>query len=116
MTTLTKANLIRRHRYCWQNVDTGLYLQSFDPDFVPPPEAPRYPNGLALWTDNIEEALTFASPAGAFACRQQQSNWYPFRPDGEPNRPLTALTLLLKPVVIAPPADSPPTPTEGPFR
>ena len=60
-----------------------LYLKSFDPD------------GHNGWgdtqlTDNIAEAFRFNSTAHAMEFWRQQSKTKPLRPDGKPNRPLTA--------------------------
>lgn len=47
-----------------------------------------------LWTSpSIEEAKTFPSVAEALEYWQQISPTVPVRPDGKPNRPLTAYTM-----------------------
>lgn len=49
--------------------------------------------GSAAFTDNIEEAMVFASPGDLFATVTMTSTVRPLREDGHPNRPLTALTI-----------------------
>lgn len=44
------------------------------------------------------QAKTFASQAEAHAFWTQISTRRPRRPDGEPNRPLTAFTVMIEPV------------------
>jgi hypothetical protein len=68
-------------------VVVGPYLQSSDPDA-------DSGFGAEVWTDDPAKALRFATFASAMACWQAQSNVRPFRPDGRPNRPLTAYSVL----------------------
>jgi hypothetical protein len=69
----------------------GAWLRSFDPD-VHGPGKP-YPSGDAKFTVNPAKALRFATTGEAFEFWRQQSRVCPLRPDGEPNRPLTAFTI-----------------------
>lgn len=66
------------------------YLEWFDFDFA---------NGLGRgqFTRDRTKALTFASPAKAMEFWKTISSVRPFRPDGKPNRPLTALTVEVAP-------------------
>ena len=51
--------------------------------------------GDAIWTNNPAEAIVFATATEAHACWTEQSRARPLRPDGQPNRPLTAFTIQL---------------------
>ncbi len=51
--------------------------------------------GEAVWTDDLAEAIEFATASEACACWTEQSRLRPVRPDGQPNRPLTAFSLML---------------------
>jgi len=64
----------------------GLYLKSYDPDG-------HGGLGDVHATDNLSEAMRFPDVASAMACWQQTSTVRPRRPDGKPNRPLTAFTI-----------------------
>lgn len=66
----------------------GWYLASYDADG-------NDGWGEAVWTDNPAEALEFATATDARACWAEQSRLRPLRPDGQPNRPLTALSVQL---------------------
>lgn len=57
--------------------------------------------GETVFTDRIHEALTFLSPMEAMQFWQQQSLAVPLRPDGKPNRPLTAFTCEIAPKEVA---------------
>jgi hypothetical protein len=45
--------------------------------------------GLALFTPNLDQAMTFASKGEAMEYWRTQSKTVPNRHDGKPNRPLT---------------------------
>src|SRR5688572_16043371 len=64
-------------------VQKGDYLEFADPDAN---------NGMGddRWTDDINKAKKFATFQAATECWQMQSTVQPIRPDGRPNRPLTA--------------------------
>lgn len=70
--------------------ETGDLVKWYDPDFVPPAPNPPYPNGAVDFTRDPAEALTFDSFAHGFEFWRQESTSIPVRPDGRPNRPLTA--------------------------
>lgn len=80
------------------HLDTGLLLKSYDPDFYPPPPRPPYPNGLAEWTQDPAQAMHFADFGAAWRTIGLTSTTFPVRPDGLPNRPLSALDLVFVPV------------------
>jgi hypothetical protein len=71
----------------------GQYLKSFDPDFFDPDFGDTKITGLALWTDDVSKAKSFANYAAAFAEWNRQSKRIPFRSDGKPNKPLTAFSV-----------------------
>ena len=48
-------------------------------------------------TTERHRAMAFADPGQAMAAWNSQSKRLPLRPDGRPNKPLTALTVELKP-------------------
>lgn len=52
--------------------------------------------GKADWTTNPNKAKRFADKAEAFEYWQTQSKTHPTRPDGRPNRPLTAYTVEIR--------------------
>ena len=54
--------------------------------------------GSAEWTEDINEAMTFDSTIEAWHVWRTQSETVPFRPDGEPNRPLTAYSVQIMPI------------------
>lgn len=64
------------------------YLKTFDPD-----AGDGVVTGDATATADVDEAMKFASVGAAISFAMQQSTRVPLRPDGEPNRPLTAFTL-----------------------
>lgn len=70
----------------------GTWLREFDPDAGPLP----YPTGFADDTSDSALALRFESAADALAFAQTQSTRTPLRPDGQPNRPLTAFTVSIE--------------------
>lgn len=67
----------------------GRYLKAFDADL-------NYCNGHIEVTADKREALRFANGGAALECWKRQSRTHPLRPDGEPNRPLTAYTVTFK--------------------
>lgn len=64
----------------------GAYCVTFDPDAYDG-------GGLATFTWELAEAATFPDIGSLMAFYRQQSTVRPFRADGKPNRPLTALTV-----------------------
>lgn len=72
------------------------WVAGFDPDWRPDGAA-VYPCGRVDFTDDPAEALTFDSIEEALRFRGRRSTTVPERPDGQPNRPLTAFTLAVDP-------------------
>lgn len=66
--------------------NTGLFLQAFDPEF-------RGGRGAAVWTEDPDLAMHFATAEVAWELWRTQSVTMPIRADGQPNRPLTAYTV-----------------------
>lgn len=64
----------------------GPYLQSSNPDA-------NWGRGDETWTDELSEAKRFATFMDAMDCWKAQSTVRPIRPDGRPNRPLTAYSV-----------------------
>jgi hypothetical protein len=64
------------------------WVVEYDPSVRNPDGS--YDGGLLRTTKDISEAREFASPEEAFAYWRQE---YGLRPDGRPNRPLTAWTV-----------------------
>jgi hypothetical protein len=65
---------------------SGLFLRSFDPDAY-------RGRGSIVTTRLIEEAQRFDSFLAVMEEWKRQSTRRPLRPDGEPNRPLTAWSI-----------------------
>ena len=64
----------------------GQYVVSFDPD-------QHRGRGHLDTTRKIDNAMHFTDEVSAFEFWRQQSTVTPTRPDGKPNRPLTAYTV-----------------------
>lgn len=64
----------------------GQYLEMFDPDAYEG-------RGAAKWTDQKERALKFPNAGAALEEWRRASTVRPLRPDGQPNRPLTAFSV-----------------------
>jgi hypothetical protein len=69
----------------------GAFLKEFDPERGDNPFA-----GHVEFTRNIAEAKKFASHTDAFAEWTRVSKRLPKRPDGKPNKPLTAFTVVIE--------------------
>jgi hypothetical protein len=69
--------------------DCGKYLAAFDPDAMD-----GY--GAVAWTADRSAALRFADFAEAYETWRRRSTVRPLRPDGQPNRPLTAYTVTFE--------------------
>lgn len=69
---------------------TKLYLASFDVDA-------RGGIGSEVLTDDIRKALLFETQHEAMLAWNTQSTVRPYRPDGKPNRPLTAYSMTVEP-------------------
>jgi len=50
------------------------------------------------FVDKAEDAMTFEQPHDALTFYNRQSTKTPIRPDGRQNKPLTAFTVLIKPI------------------
>ncbi len=71
----------------------GGFLRLYDPAW---PTDGGYDGGCLITTPYTEEAKVFDGPSEAFEFwRQQAPEPYHLRPDGKPNRPLTAFTIEL---------------------
>ena len=73
----------------------GRYVLDFDVGAYDPYD-PK--SGPVPTTDRITEAKQFADPEEALAFWKTQSRIRPFRPDGEPNRPLSGFSVAIAPV------------------
>src|SRR5882672_5929531 len=73
----------------------GLYVASYDPDA-------RDGHGAVTGTADRTQALHFETPADAFTFWRQPSTVRPLRPDGRPNKPLTAFHIEIMPSDKAP--------------
>jgi hypothetical protein len=71
----------------------GEYLIEYDPDGDRPVGA--YPTGRLITILDPSKAKRFPTFADAFAALKAQSTVTPLRPDGKPNRPLTALDVMI---------------------
>lgn len=71
------------------------YLRSFDPYFQ---DNLGLGVGKIRLTSELSEALVFEKAADAIRFWQQVSPTVPVRPDGKPNRPLTAFSAILEPL------------------
>jgi len=74
----------------------GQYLKRFDLNKHAPGRP--YPTGTAEFSSDPSEALRFACPQAALTAWRAQSTAVPLRPDGKPNRPLTAFTMEVVPI------------------
>jgi hypothetical protein len=72
----------------------GEYLVDYDPDRegVSPDGEPML--AVLRTTPRLEEARRY-TPEEAFECWRRKSTRWPRRPDGKPNRPLTAFTVTM---------------------
>jgi len=68
----------------------GQYLKSYDPNA-------HGGRGTAEWTVDIAKAMVFPNPTALLRFWKQISKVQPIRPDGKPNRPLTAFSILVEP-------------------
>jgi hypothetical protein len=64
----------------------GMYLKAYDPEA-------HDGQGLADWTGKLEDALKFETATEAWNLWRTVPKSRPVRPDGKPNRPLTAFTV-----------------------
>jgi hypothetical protein len=78
------------------DMSSGQFLESYDPEYTEDPADPR--TGLAVWTNEVGRAQVFPSAKEALECWRTQSVTKPLRPDGQPNRPLSAYTVSISPL------------------
>ena len=64
----------------------GNYLASYSPEGADG-------NGVAKWTPDAAQAMTFATAEAATSCYRAVPYNRPLRADGKPNRPLTIFTV-----------------------
>jgi hypothetical protein len=70
----------------------GQWLKSFNHDAFGG-------RGHGDFTDDVLEAMHFVSKSDAYLFWGRQSTVMPLRPDGKPNRPMTALTVEIEELV-----------------
>ena len=70
-------------------VRPGSYLKECDLEFAGG-------RGLITWTPDKSQALVFGSFAEAFNAWRAVPESRPLRPDGEPNRPMTAFSVTFE--------------------
>lgn len=70
---------------------SGPYLKWSNPDAM-------RGDGEESWTDDIIAAKHFESLEAAMKCWKAQSKVRPLRPDGKPNRPMTAYSVEIEEV------------------
>jgi hypothetical protein len=69
-----------------EGLPVGSYLASYNPEG-------DGGNGVASWTRDPAQAMTFATSDAATACYRAVPLNRPLRSDGRPNRPLTRYTV-----------------------
>lgn len=69
-----------------RDAPVGAYLASFDVDA-------HDGLGTCTWTTNLDDALHYPSTIAAIQAWRTVSRVRPRRPDGQPNRPLTAFSV-----------------------
>jgi hypothetical protein len=70
--------------------EKGAFLRSFDPNA-------NDGRGDVVWTTDLRDARAFLAKEDAWAEWNQVSTTRPMRPDGKPNKPLTAWNILVVP-------------------
>lgn len=71
----------------------GSWVQSYNPDA-------HDGYGDVTWTTDPEQALAFTDPSAALDCYRLVPLNRPTRPDGQPNRPLTAFTIEVEEITL----------------
>lgn len=71
--------------------ESSAYVREFDPDA-------NEGRGHVGLTGDPKKAKTFGSQREAWEFWRQQSKVRPLRPDGKPNRPLTAFSIAIEPL------------------
>lgn len=69
----------------------GQYLANYDPEA-------HGGLGDADWTQDLDKAMRFPDQIAAFRCWTSVPRRRPTRPDGQPNKPLTAFAIEVAPV------------------
>lgn len=72
-----------------EDVPLGAYLRSYDAEA-------NAGMGEARWTTDPGEAFLFETSTDAFELWRRVPRNRPFRPDGEPNRPLTVFSVAIE--------------------
>ena len=85
------AGFSGRSRHGGHRVPVGAYLARYDPEA-------HDGQGWAEWTTDPGQALTLPDAVAAMRLHQAVPARRPVRPDGKPNRPLAAFTILIEPV------------------
>ncbi len=80
------------------SVFDGRYLVEYDPEIDGRDPKGRPMRAHVVTTSNKSEARQYADSIEAFGHWKQQCKREPVRPDGKPNRPLTAFTVELEKV------------------
>lgn len=78
-------------------IEPNEWVVSFDPD-VSATDPPTFPTGSCESDPDPAKALRFPAFIDAAEFWKTQSTAVPFRPDGEPNRPLTAFMVAIEPL------------------
>lgn len=73
------------------SVVVGKYLEWSDPNA-------KRGMGDERWTGDVSKAKQFGSFSEAMECWKAESTIRPIRPDGKPNRPLTAYSITVEKV------------------
>jgi len=74
----------------------GQFLQEYDPDLEGLDDEGRPTLALLRTTHDIDQARVFSSAREAMALWKQPSKRVPLRPDGKPNRPLSAFSVEIR--------------------
>lgn len=75
--------------------ETEVWLSEYDPDAHAPGRP--FPTGEVGGTGDPAAAMKFETPSEAWELWRQPSSAVPTRPDGKPNRPLSAFTIAVEP-------------------
>lgn len=85
----TAINLLKRVQ---QDLPAGQFLVSSNPNA-------RGGRGMETWSPDIADAKRFPTKDAAMECWRAQSTKVPRRPDGKPNRPMTAYSVVIEELV-----------------
>jgi hypothetical protein len=88
MSVVIKVEWLGGHERTPTDVEND-YVKSFDPDV-------NEGGGELVTTVDKTQALQFPNPGEALRYYRQASKVCPLRPDGLPNRPLTAFTVTIE--------------------